>query len=254
VFFATLEAVRDSGIKLEILDCDITDKRMYVRFVAPEIEVKSPELLKMYRNPNEGTTDTGIMSGFVLTNSEVGHGKFSISPRAVINACKNGVIWKEDSFSETHLGSKMDGSQIEWSNETFQNEKKLVISQIKDWVKQFINEDYLGKKVSKMEMQGKEQLKHPIDTVHNVCVDVRKRVPISEEKENDLLNYFTKGGCTTGFGVSQAITYFAQHNVNADDRYELEIIGADVLNNIKYYDKPVVKKEKKGVTGIINPN
>ena len=122
VLFATLEAVKQSGVNLKIEDdgCDLSESKMYIRFIDPDVEIQAPEILKNYKNPkgNNGVGD-GIITGFCLTNSEVGQGSFTISPRVVILKCKNGMIFKDDAFGKIHLGGRMEQySTINWSEET----------------------------------------------------------------------------------------------------------------------------------------
>lgn len=244
VLMATLEAVKGSGVNLKIQDCDVTDKRMYVRFVAPDIEVDSPELLKSYRVPNgsDNQGKTGIISGFVISNSEVGHGQFSISPRAVVLACQNGMVFKDDAFQKTHLGGQMDAfSQIEWSDDTRENNMKLIISQVKDAIKTYISEEYFTRKIQHLEELGKTKLNHPLEVVKNVS----KNLSFSEDKQHDLLNYFIQGADTSAFGVCQALTYYGQVCEDADFQFELEKEAVSMLENIESYDKPMKKKTVK---------
>jgi hypothetical protein len=250
VLMATLDAVKSSGVNLKIQDCDITDTRMYMRFVAPEVEVDSPELLKNYRVPNGSVNQgkTGIISGFIISNSEVGCGQFSISPRAVVLACSNGMVFKDDAFQKTHLGVQMDAfSQIEWSEETRQHNINLIISQVKDAIKTYISEEYFTRKIQHLEQLGKTKLEHPFEVVKNVS----KNLAFSEEKQADLLNYFTQGGDTTAFGVCQALTYFGQVCEDADFQFELEKEAVTMLENIEVYDKPMKKKTLK-TTAMMN--
>ncbi len=69
ILMTALEAVKESGVELRIESCDITDKKMYVRFIAPSVEIQAPELLKNYRVPgtNGASGDHGILAGFILT-------------------------------------------------------------------------------------------------------------------------------------------------------------------------------------------
>lgn len=252
VLMACLEAVRDSGLPLGYLtieNCEISDKKFYVRFVSPETEVHAPRLMQSYRVPNNPSRDgiTGIMSGFVVTNSEVGFGGFSISPRVVIRACSNGMVFKDDAFSRIHLGAKMtEYQQISWSQETKQKNYELVMSQVKDAIKTFVSKEYIGKRIAKFEEVGDWQLKNPVDCIKNVT----KELMISAEKENDILKYFTQGGLTNAFGVAQALTFFAHETKEADLQHELECASVEVLENIADYDKPYVKER----AGKQNPN
>lgn len=244
VLLATLEAVKASGVNLQIESADLTEKKMFVRFICPDIEVQSPELLKNYRvpkgSPEQG--NPGIISGFVISNSEVGAGQFSISPRALVLACKNGMIRKEDAFNKIHLGSKMEKfSSVDWSQETRTKNYELIISQVKDAVKTFASPDYLGAWISEIAKAGAQELSHPIDAVKNAC----RTLYITEEKETDILNYFIKGGDTTGFGITQAITYYAGQDASPEERFELEQGSVEILNNLAVIDRPVVQIRAK---------
>jgi hypothetical protein len=251
VMLATLEAIRESGINVQIESGDITDTKFYMRFICPDIEMEAPELLKNYRVPNGTQGGNGIISGFVISNSETGNGKFSISPRAVVLACRNGMIFKDDSFQKTHLGAKMEEyTTIDWSEETRQKNYELVISQVKDAIKFYASQEFLGAKIHELLEKGNKELSHPIEAVKNVT----KALSISEEKEANILNYFVKSGDTNAFGITQALTYFAQHNASPEERYEIETNSVLILNEIDNYDKPEVVVKRVPSSQIVSLN
>jgi hypothetical protein len=244
VLMACLEAMKDSGLPdgfLTIENCEISEKKFYLRVVSPETDIHAPRLLQHYRVPNNPSRDgiTGIMSGFVVTNSEVGFGGFSISPRVVIHACSNGMVFKDDAFSRIHLGAKMaEYQQISWSQETKQKNYELVMSQVKDAIKTFVSTEYIGKRIAKFEEVGDWTLQNPVDCIKNVT----KALTISAEKENEILKYFTQGGLNNAFGVAQALTFFAHETKSPDEQHDLECASVEVLENIQAYDKPFVKE------------
>lgn len=251
VMLATLEAIKDSGINVQIESGDITDTKFYMRFICPDIEMEAPELLKNYRVPNGTQGSNGIISGFVISNSETGNGKFSISPRAVVLACRNGMIFKNDSFEKTHLGAKMEEyTTIDWSEETRQKNYELVISQVKDAIKHFASQEFLGAKIHELLEKGNKELSHPIEAVKNVT----KALSISDEKESSILNYFVKSGDTNAFGITQALTYFAQHNASPEERYEIEVNSVLILNDIDNYDKSEVIVKRVPSSQLVNYN
>lgn len=240
VLMAALDAVKQSGVNIKIESADITDTKMYVRFIAPDVVQESPALLKNYRVPNKPSgTDYGIHAGFVLTNSETGHGSSFIAPRLVVSACSNGMIMKSDSMSKVHLGGKMDEGKIDWSENTKQKNIELIISQVKDAVAIYTSNDYLGQSISKLEENGQSKLQNPIDAVINISQDLS----FSEDKQKDLLAYFVESGDLTGFGVAQAVTFFAHAKADADQQFELESMAVDIVNNIEKYDKPSAPKK-----------
>ena len=239
VMLATLDAIRESGINVQIESGDITDTKFYMRFVCPDIEMDAPDILKNYKLPDGSKGGNGIISGFVISNSETGNGKFSISPRAVVLACRNGMIFKNDAFQKTHLGAKMEEyTTIDWSQETRQKNYELVCSQVKDAIKFYASEEFLGAKIHELMEEGHRELNHPIETIKNVS----KHLSISEDKESSILNYFIKSGDTNAFGVTQALTYYAQHNASPEERYEIETESVLILDLIEEFDKVDIKR------------
>jgi uncharacterized protein (DUF433 family) len=136
---------------------------------------------------------------------------------------------------------------IDWSAETRQKNYELVCSQVKDAIKYYASEEYLGAKIHELIAKGNVELNHPIETIKNVS----KHLSISEDKESSILNYFIKSGDTNAFGVTQALTYYAQHNASPEERYEIEIESVMILDSIEEFDKLEVKRV---VPSIINMN
>lgn len=246
VLLAALDAVRQSGVNIQIESADITDTKMYVRFIAPDVVQESPTLLKNYRVPNQDKgNDYGIHAGFILTNSETGHGSSYVAPRLVVSACRNGMILKQDATNKVHLGGRMDEGRIDWSEETKTKNVELIIAQVKDAVKTYTSLDYLGQSIDKLEGNGTKMLTNPIDTITNIS----RELNFSEEKQKDLLSYFMQSSDLTGFGVAQAVTYFAHAKADADQQFELEAVAMDIVTNIDKFDKPaqaVKKGSQKG--------
>jgi hypothetical protein len=241
VLMASLDAVRQSGVNIQIESADITDTKMYVRFIAPDVVRESPSLLKNYRVPNkEKGNDYGIHAGFILTNSETGHGSSFVAPRLVVAACRNGMIMKQDATNKVHLGGKMDEGKIDWSEETKTKNVELIIAQVKDAVKMYTSNEYLGQTIDKLEGNGTLPLSHPIDAITNISRDLN----FSEDKQKDLLAYFMQSSDLTGFGVAQAVTFFAHSKSDADEQFELEAVAMDIVTNINKYDKPAVAIKK----------
>ena len=57
-----------------------------------------------------------------------------------------------------------------------------------------------------------------------------------------ILNYFIKSGDTNAFGVTQALTYYAQHNASPEERYEIETESVLILDLIEEFDKVDIKR------------
>ena len=111
---AVLDGVRQSGASVQVDGCDLTDRRMYVRVVCEQVRAPARALLDGYRSPFTGTSGADnpvVFAGFVITNSETGCGAFSLTPRLVVQVCRNGMMITRDAMRVVHLGS---GSTRVW--------------------------------------------------------------------------------------------------------------------------------------------
>tara|TARA_R110000868_G_scaffold130029_2_gene339529 strand:+ start:874 stop:2034 length:1161 start_codon:yes stop_codon:yes gene_type:complete len=240
VLIAALTAIRETGLNVVVDVADITERKMYVRFTCPDIEIQAPELMKHYRNPNTGGVGSGVVLGFIISNSEVGQGTFSIAPRLTWKVCNNGMIVTADAYNRTHLGARKEVSSITWSEETKTKTLELVCSQVKDAIKYFATADYLSGKVQKI-MDLNNPIEHPADTIRVIS----KELTFTEAQEKSVLDYFIKSGDMTSFGVVQAITFHAHADNDADARYDIESASENLIEKVNKADKVLVQKTVK---------
>jgi hypothetical protein len=237
VLITALDAIRGTGADVRVEHCDLTDRRMYVRFVSPEVEVKAPELLRQYREPGTGKAGDGVITGFVISNSETGHGSFTITPRGLVKVCRNGLLRKKDALTKVHAGQRLEEGIITWSEATILKERELVMAQTADAVTRFVSPDYLGRVISEIEEGGIAALKNPAQAVRNVCAELQ----VPKDKAEEVLAAFYMGGDLTTFGVTQALTYYAQRAETGDDQFDLEAGALEILPKIaKEFDKAAV--------------
>src|SRR5690606_41422270 len=100
---------------------DRADRRMYVRVIAPEVRALAPTLLRGYTSPftgEKGADNPTVFAGFVLSNSEVGNGAYTITPRIVVQVCSNGMTITKDLVRAVHLGGRLEEGTVRWSAET----------------------------------------------------------------------------------------------------------------------------------------
>jgi hypothetical protein len=230
VLFAVLDAIKQMGVNVEIKNADVTDKRLYLNVVAPDVEIQAEAFLKEYLKEHKGVGN-GILSGFTISNSEVGCGQFSVRPRAVIIKCNNGLIRPDDSFSRVHLGGKLEQGAIQWSQETRNRNLQLVMSQVKDAITTYLSKDYLGRIVADIARAHEIKLEHPLDAVKNLCKDLR----YTDAQQESILNFFVKDGDTHASGVVHAITRHAQGE-DPDTRHDMERQAFEALGRVHKFD------------------
>ena len=244
VLVAALDGVRDAGAKVEIAGCDLSDRRMYVRLLAPEIAAMAPELLANYRSPfgggieriremaaREGMgftpgTEPVVFAGLVIANSEVGGGAFTITPRLEVQICRNGLTIRADALREVHLGGKLEEGVIDWSDDTQRKALQLVTAKARDAVSTFLNPDYLNRKVAEFTAKAGT----PVADAAKAVEVVTNRLKLSEATGREVLNHFIAGGQVTLGGIAQAVSSVAQTVADADDADDLEAQATKVFD------------------------
>lgn len=221
VLTAGLEAIQQMNVNVEIRRAEVSETKMYLHVVCPEIEQEAEAFLREYLKDNSAVGN-GIISGFVLTNSEVGRGAFEIRPRAVICKCNNGLIVADERFRKLHLGGILEEGEVSWSQVTKQKNYELIISQTKDAIRTYLSPEYLGQMIEKIAKLNEIVLEHPVDTVENVCV----ALGISDDHRYNVISNFLKDGAgKNGLGIFQAVTREAQlMEIDKQDEIESGII------------------------------
>ncbi|WP_245996810.1 DUF932 domain-containing protein [Streptomyces armeniacus] len=221
VLTAALAGVKESGHDVKITGCDLTDRRMIVRVQSEHVKALAPALLKNYRSPFTGESGSElpiVSAGFVLANSEVGAGAFSIVPRIVVQVCDNGMTIGKDALRAVHLGAKLDAGIIRWSGDTETKNLQLITAQARDAVATFLDRSYVETKIAEIEREAARPVTDAVKTVEVVS----KKLRFSEELRDSILQQYIRGGQTTAGGVMQAITATAQTLTDADAAYDLE--------------------------------
>lgn len=228
VLYAVLDGIRQSGVEVEVKSCDLTDRRMYVKVVAPSVAALAPELLRGYRSPYSGHTGADnptVFAGFVIGNSETGGGAFSITPRLEVEICTNGMTIVKDAMRAIHLGGRLETGIVRWSEDTQRKNLAVVTAKARDAVATFLDLDYVRRSITDLEVQAGVAVANAAETIK----DVSKACAFSEAEQAGILDHFIKGGQLTAGGVLQAVTSFAQTIEDADAAYDFEAQGIPAM-------------------------
>ena len=241
VFFAVLQQIQKlkaKGIDLEVIKSEVSEKRLYMRIVAPGIKKESRELLERYRRPDgkevHGDDNYGVGIGMLISNSEVGAGSFSCEPLAVISKCTNRVMFTEDKLRKYHMGKALEYGEIDWSEMTRNKAFELAIEQMQDAMNHWLTSDFLSKKVSFLESIGKQEIKNPSETIAKTLKEHRH---FSKEDQDNILNAFIRGGDTRAIGVGQALTWESQQLKDPDKAYDWEKSFVSVVKRAGEIDR-----------------
>lgn len=223
--------IRNSGAAVQIDGCDLSDRRMYVRVSAPSVAVQAPLLLHGYRSPFNGQTGDQlpiVWAGFVLSNSEVGSGAFSLYPRIVARICGNGMVMSTHGSRRAHLGARHEGDDgvVTWSEATTAKTLELISSRTADAVASYLDPDYVARMIRDLEAAAGVAVKDPDTTVKVVTTKLR----LPESLQADLLAHLHAGGVRTAGGILHGVTSVAQTLPDADAAHELETTAITAMH------------------------
>jgi len=105
-----------------------------------------PRRLAGYRSPFTGASGADnpvVFAGFVITNSETGCGAFSLTPRLVVQVCRNGMTITRDAMRVVHLGERLDQGVVTWSDNTRDKTLALITAKTTDAVGTFLGSRYV---------------------------------------------------------------------------------------------------------------
>ena len=88
LLLAALAGVRQSGRRVEVRSCDLTEARMYVTVACPEVAAMAPALLAGYRSPF-----TGARGGAAPGSELVMAGRPLRGPRPAGRRSRRGGRW-----------------------------------------------------------------------------------------------------------------------------------------------------------------
>jgi hypothetical protein len=236
VLIEALEAIKNTGLNIEIVNAELSDTRMFLKVVCPDVEIQAKDLLRQYRTSID--RGFGVISGFTLQNSEIGAGSFKISPRGVVLACTNGLISTRDELKNVHLGARMDELGFNKNKDVMNANIRLIKEQMKHAVKIFLSKEYLTKLVNVYSELGEPKIEAPVDKVIEV---IGSEYKISEERRANILKYFIEGADTRRIGLASAMTREVQDLDNADLKHDSEVASFEMLNNFKRIEAAAIK-------------
>ena len=201
---------------------------MYVRVVCEQVAALAPALLADYRSPFTGASGADnpvVFAGFVISNSETGCGAFSLTPRLVVQVCRNGLTITKDAIRAVHLGERLDEGVVTWSGNTLDKTLALITARTTDAVTTFLEPGYVDRVVRNVTAQAG----HPVADPQQAVATVSARLRFTDAQQTDILAHFIRGGDLTAGGILHAVTSAAQTQPDADSASEMEAAGLRAL-------------------------
>lgn len=226
---ALLEAALPPLIELgvEIMSCEVTDERLYLKVVDKRIMKDIPTGRKL-GDGSHVFFDT-VSPALVLSNSEVGLGALSVQTSIFTHLCTNLAVVSERSTRKYHMGRRMDfGDEVFalLSDQTRRLTDAALWAQIGDVVRKAFDQAQFDAIATKIGEASNDVIE--ADPVKVVEVTAKKFL-FSSPEQSSVLQHLIKGGDLTRYGLHSAITRAAEDLDNYDRASQFEQLGGKII-------------------------
>lgn len=207
-----------TALQATVLSGEVTERRFYLKATTERIR----------GDVNRGDV---VQAGLVVSNSEIGEGRLSISSLLYRLVCLNGAIM-EQVTRRAHIGGRVSGVEAiddareYFSDATRQASDKAFFLQAQDAVAGVLTQERFDKGLLDMRRAAGEKLPEDIPAVVELAA---KRFSFTEGERSSILTHLIQGGDLTAYGLGNAITRASQDVESYDRATELERIGGDVF-------------------------
>ena len=215
-------------MQLDILACEITERKLYIKAVHPDLE-RSVPTGKHMGDGGHTIFDT-CAAAITISNSEVGMGMLSIESGVYTRACTNMATWSGDGMKRRHTGARhalTDDLGHLLSHETKRKTDAAIWAQVQDIVKGAFHEARFEARCKQMGQLT--ELKIEPQKATDVVTFARKKFNLTEGEGNSVLGHLIAGGDLTAYGLFNAVTRTAEDAESFDRASELEVLGGKLV-------------------------
>jgi intracellular sulfur oxidation DsrE/DsrF family protein len=211
-----IPALQASGA--EIVSCEITERRMYIKAVNYQVqgEVKVGQM---------------VAAGTIVSNSETGQGRASVSPFVENLICTNGMVVNSLAFARNHVGPKTETTDAAYallSQEAIAADDRAIILKMRDIIAGALSHAGFDPILNTM-----REAADPATRASDPAKAIETLAQVhtfTEQEQSGVLAHLIEGGDLTQWGIVNAITRTAADADNYDRATELETVGGTVLN------------------------
>ncbi len=235
---ATVVLPELQAMNAQIISSELTETRMYIKAILPELSDTLPESLAWGVGHNHvgGALNRRVYGGggkvvsaIVISNSEVGAGTLRIEPSVFTVWCTNLAIMMEAAMKKYHVGraSSADEDFSVYTDATRQADDTAFWMKVRDVARKAFDKDAFQAAVNRIKEAAGEPIVSPdLPKVVEIAV---KRLSLPESLGGGILTALAHAGDLSKWGLSSAITELAASVDDYEKATELEKAGGKVL-------------------------
>jgi hypothetical protein len=215
--------------RLEIMSCEITERRLYIKAVDERIKKDVPSGRKI-GDGSHVFFDT-CSPAIIISNSEVGLGMLSVETGIFTKVCTNLATIAGAGMKRRHLGARhelTDGEALRelLSDDTKRATDKAIWMQISDVVRGAFDEMRFEAATNKLAGLAAQKIEgDPVKMIDLAA----KRWTLNDHERNSVLKHLIEGGDLSRYGLFNAVTRTAQDLEDYDRATDFERMGGKVV-------------------------
>ena len=213
-------------LDLEIISCEITERRLYIKAVDKAINRDIPT---GRMGDGRHTIFDTVSPAIVISNSEVGSGALSIETAVWTKACTNLAIFAQRSMKKYHTGARHEiGDDVVamLSEGTRRLTDAATWAQVRDVVRAAFDQARFDASIKGLtEMVEGPEIKDPVRAIEVAA----RQFDFGEAERGSVLQHLARGGDLTRYGLFNAITRTAEDLADYDRATEFERAGGKVI-------------------------
>jgi len=214
--------------KLNVMSCDITEKKLYLKAVDEQLYRDVPVGYKMGDGSHK-LFDT-CAPALILSNSEVGFGRLVVETGVYTGGCTNLALFAKGGMKRTHVGARheiTEGVDVEvLSEKTKRKTFEALLSQVADVIEAAFDEKVITRRLEAIEVAAGRKITAKVDDVLELTA---KNYGLNDGEKESVLKHLIEGASLSQYGLHAAITRSAQDNASYDRATELEYLGGRIL-------------------------
>lgn len=214
-------------LDLEIMSCEVTERRMYIKAVDKRMVKDIPAGKKM--GDGSHTIFDTLCPAITISNSEIGYGSLSVLTGVFTKACTNMATFGERSVRKYHLGSRLGGGEsvVELlSDRTKQLTDAALFSSIKDIVTAAFDRAKFDALADQIAITAGHKIEgDPVKVIEVTA----KKYGFAESEKKSVLQHLIEGADLSRYGLFNAITRTAEDLPDYDRATDFEKFGGSII-------------------------
>jgi hypothetical protein len=222
--------------KIQIVSSELTETRMYIKGILPELSDDLPEGLAFGTGHNAVATygrgpDRGkLVAAIVISNSDIGAGTLRVEPSVFTTWCTNLAIMMQAAMKKYHAGRRNDADGDSWEvfhDDTRRADDAAFWLKVRDITMAAFDEVQFRNAIAQIRKTAETPIENDdLPTVVELAVE---QLALPPATNTGILKALAAGGDLTQWGLSSAITRVAGDTPDYEMATLLERAGGQVL-------------------------